>query len=139
MASIEIDWRPDKNKLRNFSIIFLVASVLLSLLLYFFKGLPIRWAFAIASLGIFISITCYLFEAAARVVYISLTLITLPIGLAVNFVLLSAFYFVIITPLALFFRLVGRDPLNRKFDADAKSYWVRHRSGSEPERYFRQF
>ncbi len=50
--------------------------------------------------------------------------ITHKISLVVNFVLLGVMFYVVVTPVALFFRLVGRDPLKRKLDFTAPSYWV---------------
>jgi hypothetical protein len=64
---------------------------------------------------------------------------TLPIGLVVSFVMLGLFYFLLITPLGLVFRLLGRDPLHRRFDPKAETYWVEHQPADRPERYFQQF
>ncbi len=50
--------------------------------------------------------------------------ITHKISVVVNFLLLSIMFFAVVTPVALFFRLIGRDPLNRKLDGKALSYWV---------------
>ena len=41
--------------------------------------------------------------------------------------------------LAVVFRLIGRDALNCRFDADAGSYWITHRQGDDLDRYFNQF
>ncbi len=45
------------------------------------------------------------------------------LGLVVNPVVLSILFFVVITPAAALLRLFGHDPLRRKMDAGAKSYW----------------
>lgn len=50
--------------------------------------------------------------------------ITGKIGIAVNFLLLSVIFYFVVTPVALFFRLIGRDPLRRHWDKEAASYWV---------------
>jgi Saxitoxin biosynthesis operon protein SxtJ len=39
-------------------------------------------------------------------------------------VILGAFYFLMVTPFGLLMRLVGRDPLTRKFDPSCESYAV---------------
>jgi hypothetical protein len=45
----------------------------------------------------------------------------------------------VITPVGLIFRLLGKDPLTRRFDPRASTYWVKHEEPGNVERYFRQF
>jgi hypothetical protein len=54
-------------------------------------------------------------------------------------VLLGLLYYGMFTPLALFFRLIGRDPLRRKIDRQAASYWEKFENTPTPASYFRQF
>lgn len=53
---------------------------------------------------------------------------------------LTILFFIMFTPIALIMRLLGRDPLNRDFRSERKSFWVKR---EEPEggveRYKRQF
>jgi len=46
------------------------------------------------------------------------------LNLIVSPVILGAIYFLVFTPVALFFRISGRDALRRKFDTKAASYWI---------------
>ena len=39
-------------------------------------------------------------------------------------VILTIFFFVVLTPVGLFFKLIGRDALTRKIDKDAETYWI---------------
>jgi predicted membrane metal-binding protein len=49
-------------------------------------------------------------------------------------------FFLTVTPMALILRALGKDPLRRKFDPDAKSYWIeRNPPGPAPETMRRQF
>jgi hypothetical protein len=45
----------------------------------------------------------------------------------------------VFTPIGLFFRLIGRDPLHRRFQPEADTYWVGRRPATDVRRYFRQF
>jgi multisubunit Na+/H+ antiporter MnhG subunit len=38
--------------------------------------------------------------------------------------LLTVFFFLVITPVGLIFRLMGRDALHRKLDRQAATYWI---------------
>jgi hypothetical protein len=52
---------------------------------------------------------------------------------------LAVIFYVVLTPVALVFRLIGRDALARRLDADNESYWEERPPASEPARYLRQF
>ena len=63
------------------------------------------------------------------------------LGLIVTTVLLSVFYFVVITPFGLAARAFGKDFLSRKFEPQAATYWItRERPAAQnPADYERQF
>ena len=54
-------------------------------------------------------------------------------------IFLGAIFFLLITPIAIFFKLLGRDMLHLK-KRDVSSYWVkREPAGPEPESFNNQF
>ena len=55
-------------------------------------------------------------------------------------IILGLLYYFLFTPIALIMRLMGRDPLHRKLDKQAKTYWkVRENIPFSKEHYLRQF
>ncbi|HEX9973430.1 MAG TPA: SxtJ family membrane protein [bacterium] len=55
-------------------------------------------------------------------------------------IILGLLYYFLFTPIALVMRLMGRDPLHRKLDKQAKTYWkVRDKIPFSEEHYLRQF
>jgi hypothetical protein len=55
-------------------------------------------------------------------------------------ILLGAFFFLILSPVAVVLRLLGKDPLDRRIDSSAKSYWKRKpREELDRARYERLF
>jgi uncharacterized membrane protein YgdD (TMEM256/DUF423 family) len=138
MALIEINRHPTPKDLRSFARISLIATAVIAVLLYLLKGLALQWASVILLLGIIIFLSTLISLKLTRMIYLALTLITAPIGFTISFLLMASFYFLLLSPLGLFFRLIGRDPLRRKFDRSSKTYWIPHQSYSDPERYFRQ-
>jgi len=54
-------------------------------------------------------------------------------------ILLAGFYFLFVTPVGLLMRALGRDPMKRGFDRNAKSYWQDVKKGSASESHFRQY
>ena len=58
----------------------------------------------------------------------------------VNPIILGLMFVLAITPVALIFRALGKDPLNRRFDPAAESYWIeREDVGPPPETMRNQF
>lgn len=139
MSLIEINWHPKRKELRNFAIIALIASLLIASLFYVLKGVRIQWAVIIVAAGLGIFLSSFVSLKLTRLLYLGLILVTFPIGWAISMILLTAFYFLLLTPLGLLFRLLGRDPLSRKFDPASKSYWLARRETDNLDRYFHQY
>jgi hypothetical protein len=68
-----------------------------------------------------------------------LTLIALPIGFVLSWVIMVLLFYVVITPIGLAMRWAGRDPLEKRFEPETESYWVEVRRERPRESYFRQF
>lgn len=64
---------------------------------------------------------------------------TYPVGWVVTHLVLALVYYGLLTPVGLALRLFGRDPMARRFDREAGSYWQERKQSADPERYFRQF
>jgi hypothetical protein len=139
MPLIEVNWNPDKRELRRFGWIALAASLAVAAMFHWVRGLDLRWCGLIVAAGGVTAISPFVSMGITRWIYWVLVGATLPIGLVISLVLMALFYYGLITPIGLVFRLIGRDILNRRFDPGAKTYWQGHRSPSGPERYFQQF
>ncbi len=139
MALIEINWNPSDKELGNFGRIAIIASILVATLLYATKGLTFKWCVLIVGIGFLFFVCSILSMIVTKWIYLGLTLITFPIGMAISFVLLAGFYYLLLTPVGLMFRLIRRDSLRRKHDRAAKSYWIARRPVDNIKRYFNQF
>jgi hypothetical protein len=138
MSLIEMDWNPGRRQLRVFGLSALVASIVLAGVFVLLWGLAIVSAIVALAAGTAILLCTLVWPRAARIIYVTLSAVGLPIGFVMSFVLLGAFYFLLLTPLALLFRLIGRDPLHRRFDPGASSYWVLRKPTASLDRYFHQ-
>jgi hypothetical protein len=63
------------------------------------------------------------------------------LGYFVSRILLTIIFFLVITPMGLIFRVIGKDPMERKLDRKAISYWSKKEQEANPstERYEKQF
>ena len=67
-------------------------------------------------------------------------MVAFPIGFVLSYVIMAMLFYVVFAPVGLVLRLVGKDPLDRRFLPDAPTYWVDARARRAPKRdYFRQF
>ncbi len=136
---IEVQWHPTPKQLRVFGVGGLLASVVAALVLHFVWSAAALWTIIVLAAGAALCLCSLISPAVTRILYLGLTLVALPIGFVVSFVLLAIFYFLLLTPVAFIFRVIGRDVLCRRFDAAAESYWVPHKPSEDTERYFHQF
>jgi hypothetical protein len=58
-------------------------------------------------------------------VYVAWMTLALFLGVVVSTILLTLFFFVVVTPIGLIARLVGKDFLSQKLEPAAASYWIR--------------
>ena len=82
----------------------------------------------------------FIFPRALKWVYIAWMSIAFVLGFVMAHVILTLFFFLIITPVGLVARLFGQDFLSLKLDRTAKSYWIpREKKVKQPADYERQF
>lgn len=75
----------------------------------------------------------------ARGLYRGWMFAALPIGWTISHLILALVYYLVVTPIGLMLRLAGNDPMQRRFDRGATTYWIPRDGPSEPSRYFKQF
>jgi hypothetical protein len=138
MSLIEINWNPEKRELRKFGLIAVVALGAAGIILRYIFGVSAIWAVSAAAAGLCIFLVTLISPGAGRIIYLALTFAALPIGLVISFILMAAFYFLILTPVGLVFKLIGRDSLARRFEPDSPTYWTPHKHTDDPQRYFHQ-
>jgi len=75
-----------------------------------------------------------------KYLYIAWMSLALTLGFIMSYVILTLFFFVVVTPIALLARLLGKDFLARKLDKQTTTYWIRCETGAKaPASYERQF
>lgn len=147
MAMIPLNLRPTDRELRQFGWIALAAFGLLGVLLYT-QWLPLAArlgragpivAYVLWTVGAISACFSLLAPRANRPLYAGLMLAAFPIGWVISHVIMAVVFFGLLTPIGVFFRLIGRDPLQRRFEPQASTYWIPHRPAETLERYFRQY
>jgi hypothetical protein len=75
---------------------------------------------------------------AVRPIFVGMIIVTFPLSWLVTHLLLAAVFYCLFTPLALWFKLIGRDALALRIERDRASYWIARPSADNVRRYFRQ-
>lgn len=135
---IEINWNPPKRDLKIFAILLIV---FFGIVAYFVHA---KWeasgvAVGIASAAVVLGATCFVSPGLARRVYVGWMIAVFPIGWVVSHVILAVVFYGVFAPVGLVIRLCGYDPMKRRFDPEAKTYWIERTEQPKPEQYFRQF
>jgi len=133
---IEIKWNPTHHFLRWFSAFFFLFFTAIGTIRYY-QGdesvANVLWCISLLGLvGLAV-------PALMRYVYVTWMVVFFPVGWTVSMVILSAVYYLVVTPLGLIMRLCGHDRLGRRIDPETDSYWTSRTPVTKPGRYFRQF
>ncbi len=137
---LKLDLKPSETQLRQFSYISLAGFPLLAwVLLHVTLGLPPAVVWSVAAAGPVVLVLGLIQPKLVWPVYALLMLMAIPIGFVVSATLLRLIYYLVFTPIALWFRLTGKDVMHRRFEPQAESYWTDHRGGREPSSYLRLY
>jgi hypothetical protein len=143
----DLDLHPTASKLRQFGWTALVAFGLIGLALRVrgelfglgFGAAGSSVACALWTLGALSGLFSLVWPRGNRPLYLALSIGSFPIGWVVSHVLLAVLFYGLLTPLGLLFRVLGRDPLERRFSPEETSYWRDLPETNDNEDYFRQF
>lgn len=90
--------------------------------------------------GLFLLIVGLVALRTLRPLYKAWMTLSILMGFVVSRILLSVIFYLLITPLALIARLVGKKFLDLRFRTDEKSYWISKEDDTRPlSRYENQF
>lgn len=133
MRWTDIPRDPRTRTLREFALCFLVLSGVLA---WWFDG---RVSVIVAVVAAVFGLMGLVRPNILRPLFIAWMTAVFPVAWLVSTFILLLIYFTIITPMALTFRLIGRDALGRRFDASRPSYWEDRPQPESLDRYFRQY
>lgn len=138
MSLVPINWRPDRKTLADFSEAWMFFLGMVAAPLMFNRGHP-RLAAACWILAVAGRLVGLVRPMLLNSVFVGLTLATWPIGWAISSLTLALLFYVVLTPIGLIFKLIGRDALKRRLDRAAPTYWEAYTPDHSPEAYLQQF
>ncbi|MCA9174873.1 MAG: hypothetical protein KDB14_10370 [Planctomycetales bacterium] len=134
MPLVEIHWRPSTRQLRQFALIAVAGMPLGAYLLtHSFSKAAIGLA-----VGACVGVAGWVAPQVLRPLFVGLSVLTAPIGMVVGEIAMIVIFALVVTPIGVALRLLGRDPLAKSPDESA-SYWEPHSADDSPSQYYRQF
>lgn len=115
---------------RKFGLLFLVVFALVAAYL-FWKGAS--WWWVVDVLAAVFGVTGLVAPSLLRYPYQWWMQFAAVLGWVNTRILLTLFFVLVLTPVGLVMKLIGRDALGRKFEKGSASYWER-REGPPPDR-----
>lgn len=116
----------------GFAVIFTVIG---SIVLYKERNAYIYWYSAAAFFALFAGIA----PMALLPLYRAWTKFAMALAWFNTRLLLAMVFYIVITPIGLAMRLAGKDPMNRKIDPGAQSYWKKREPVNDPASYEKQY
>ena len=127
-----------KKQLRTFGITLALVLIIFGFI-QFLKGniFIYKCLFGLA----FVTLTtAFLIPIVIKPLYIGALYLSHALGWFNTRLILGILFYLIFTPIAMIFRIIGRDPLERKFDKNAPSYWkIRKATEFDKSNYERQY
>ncbi|MDB4520190.1 SxtJ family membrane protein [Akkermansiaceae bacterium] len=123
MKLSDLNINPDEKMLREFGLFSLFGFGIMGLVS------ALKWelwqlSFGLWGLAVFSFLFSFIQPKVLRPLFVLLMVVAFPVGFVISNVILALLFYAVFTPLALFFKIIGRDALNRKIDPNAASYWV---------------
>jgi hypothetical protein len=122
---------------RKFGLTFAVVFLALGVLSAWHRSV---WSYTWLAIAIAFGLTALLWAHVLAPLNRAWMALGLLLYRIVNPLVMAILFYGTVFPTALVMRLMGKDPLNRRFDPHAQSYWVeRHPPGPSPESLKNQF
>lgn len=138
MTWADVDLHPSHRVLRQFAAAWLLVLGGLGADQWFLRGNS-RGGIALVLVALVVGAIGVLRPHAIRWLFVGCTVAAFPLGWIVSQVMLLVLFVGVVTPVALFFKLTGRDRLWRRRMPERSTYWKPKTPVHDVRRYLRQY
>jgi hypothetical protein len=140
----EVNWHPGLAQKREFAISLVIGFPCLAILLCLARRVvsgawavgPALW---LGGFGLGVGLLLLAMPAMTKPFYVTWYFLACCIGFVISNILATTFYFLILTPIGLLLKSIGRAPLRKGPDNTVASYWEEAEQVTDARRYFSQF
>ena len=137
MSLLRLNRQPSRRQLRVFAAAWLAVFGVAAARLWLAGRHPLA-AEVVAAAAAAAPLLGLASTTALRWLYVALSYAVYPVGFVVSHVILAIVYYLVLTPIGLAARLAGHDPLARRPDGRATTFWRARTEPKPPESYLRQ-
>jgi len=134
----DIPSEPSRKVLRQFAAALLLFLLVMATYQGLARGRP-QLGLTLAVIALVLGLLGLAKPGAIRWLFVGWMVAVFPIGWLVSQMVLVVMFYGMVTPVALFFRLIGRDSMRRKMEPGQSSYWADKKIPEDVRRYFRQY
>jgi hypothetical protein len=134
----DLPTNPTPRALRQFAAAWLVFFLVVGAQQYFRRGHH-EIGLALGVMAVVFGVLGLAKPLAVRWLFVTWMVLAFPIGWLVSQVMLLLMFYLLLTPVALLFRIRGRDPLARKPAPNRASFWEPKKMPDDVRSYFRQY
>jgi hypothetical protein len=138
MSWSDLPLRPTPRALRQFAGAWLVFFLAFGAHQYLVRKHPSAGLFLIG-LALIIGLLGLIKPSAVRGLFVGWMVLAFPIGWVISLLMLLLMFYCIFTPVALLFRISGRDLLCRKRVPARATFWLPKQMPQDVRSYFRQY
>ncbi len=133
----KINWKPQPRDIRYFAVTLAIVAVLLGL--FVLAGTTLRQAAIVTGAGLALAALCYLLMPVGKAVYLLWMAVSFILGWIVSPVVIGIIYYLVLTPIGLFYRISGRDELRLKPSSDKTTYFESISEAAVKDDFRKQF
>ena len=140
----EVNWKPDIQERKKFALSLIIGFpciALVFLLVGFLREPHVITALPLwlGGVGLSAGVIFWLLPQISKPFYLVWYSLACFMGLVIGNLIFSLVYYLVLTPIGLAMRMLGRDPLQKGFDRSAATYWKAVPENIESNQYYRQF
>ena len=140
----EVNWSPDIKARKSFAISWIIGFPIIALIMFVLKGMISgNWSLTIpsyiASVGAGLGVLLWLIPQIALPFYRVCYAFGCTMGFIIGNTLLSLFYFLVVTPIGILRRTLGKPAIIKSPTSDRSTYWEDVKPTTDPKRYYQQY
>jgi len=113
--------KADRKTLRNFGLVMAIPLLLIAAYLLWKGRASAPYLLAVSALFALLGL---ILPKVLKPVYIGWMTFANYLSIVVTYIVLTLFFFIVLTPVSLVIKILGKDLLLQRLDPDASSYWV---------------
>ncbi len=139
MSLLSIRRDPSESELKWFGLVIALLGAVVGTIAWLKFGATLQTGIVIACVGAGIGVIYTVAVPWRRPIHLAWQFLVFPIGWTISTLILIVTYYVVVTPIGLILRVLGKGGIQRGPKPDAETYWIERGPPAKTKRYFHQY